>query len=494
MSRLFVAVELGEELGRILLGTLHKGQLTVSEAHRFHNVPIRDKKEVLWDVAQIYQDTLSGLLAVGLYEEPVDGISCTSWADAYLLFHSDASFIPPTRHHTDPRIEEGRKEVLAKVSRAIIFEETGTADGNHTTLMQLGSEKSRHLKRADHLMPVADGLNFLLSGAAHVEASSASATQLFNPRTRYWSQSLCTALGLPANLLPVVVPAGTKLKPIRPELALATKLEGAHIVASCSNELAAALASLPVQPDEHWAFLRLGTKAAAGTPVSEPVITPTALESGFRHTLGHGNAIYGHLEFEGLQILEEFRQIWGAADPNMDDGALSHLAATAEPLESIVDLTDPRFVSPDDLVIKIQAYCRETGQTVPRKPGALYRCLMESLALLFRRKLDELSVISGREISHVHLIGDSRNNMLVHFIANAVQLPVLVAPPNAAALGNILVQALALGKIKDLDEANLINTQSFKRPLTLPNPAATWAPAYDRLCQLSAASAETVQA
>jgi rhamnulokinase len=494
MSRLFVAVDLGEELGRVFLGTLHKGQLTISEVHRFHNVPAREKKEVLWDVAQLYQDTLTGLLTVGLYDEPVDGISCTSWGGDYLLFHADASFIPPTHHHTDPRTLEGRKALLARMSREAIYEENGRQESLKSTLYQLAAEKSRALKRADHLMPFADGFNFLLSGNACVEASSASATHLLNPRTRYWSEALRAAVGLPANLLPTVIPAATKLKPLRPELVTATRLEGAHIIASCSNELAAALASLPVHENEQWAFLRMGASATIGAPMTDAVVNSATCEAGLSHTLGNNNTVFGHLEAHGLQLLDDCRQFWAESDHYMDDDALAHLAATAEPLESVVDLSDPRFASSDDLIAKLQAFCRETDQTAPRKPGAIYRCLMESLAFQYRRKLDELAQTTGVEFTHLHLLGDSKNMMLNHFIANAVELPVMVAPANPAALGNILLQALAMGRIKDRDEANLINQQSFKRPLIFPNPTATWAPVYERLCQIRATEATPVSA
>jgi rhamnulokinase len=333
-------------------------------------------------------------------------------------------------------------------------------------------------------MPFADGFNFLLSGAACVEASSASATQLFNPRTRYWSEAMRSAVGLPSTLLPTVIPAGTKLKPIRPELGLATKLEGANVVATCSNELAAALASLPVHEGEQWAFLRMGSTATIGAPLPDAVVNSSAFQVGLTHTLGANNSVFGHIEAHGLKLLDDCRAFWSESDHSLDDSSLAHLAATAEPLESIVDLSDPRFATSEDLVAKIQAFCRETDQTGPRKPGAIYRCLMESLAFQYRLKLDELTRLTGIEFTHLHLLGDAKNNMLNHFIANATELPVLVAPNNPTALGNILTQAIALGRIKDRNEANLINQQCFKRPLVLPNPTTTWAPAYEKLCKI----------
>ena len=310
MSRFFVACELGEELGRVMLGTLHKERLTLSEIHRFKNVPAREKDAVLWDIAQLYQETLAGLRAIGAYNEPVDSISCSSWSADYLLFHADASFIPPTYHHGGARTEAGRKEVLSRVRWETIYDETGVRDSNQSTLFQLGVEKSRQFKRADHLMPVADGFNFLLSGMPCVELSSASATQLYNPVAKYWSARLLNSLKLPPKLFPSVVAAGTKLKPLRPELAKATALEDAHIVASCSNDLAAALVGLPIQDGEQWAFLRLGRNAVVGAGLRETIITDESRGSNLSHTLGFSGAVYCHTETLGLRILEECRRCW----------------------------------------------------------------------------------------------------------------------------------------------------------------------------------------
>lgn len=494
MSRYFAACELGEELGRVMLGTLHKERLTLSEVHRFENVPAREKDAIRWDIAQLYQETLAGLRAVGAYDEPVESISCSGWAADYLLFHSDASFIPPTYHHGGSRTGAGRKEALAKVRWETIYEETGVRDSNQSTLFQLAVEKSRQLKRADHLLPVADGFNFLLSGVPRVELSAASATQLYNPVTKFWSERLLSALKLPAKLFPSVVAAGTKLKPLRPELAKATGLEDAHIVATCSNELAAALVALPVQEGEQWAFLRLGRNAVIGAGLRETIITDESRESNLSHTLGYGGAVYCHTETLGLRLLEECRRYWAELDHALDDSSLAHLAATAEPLESLVNLADPRFATPGDVVPKLQACCRETGQPVPRRPGAIYRCLMESLAFLYRRTLDDITRVTGREFTRVYLLGDSSDNILHHFIANALQLPVVTAPANATSIGNVVVQALAMGRIKSLTEARAIVEQSFKMGTILPHPAATWAPVYERYLELSGIPAHAARA
>jgi rhamnulokinase len=484
MSRFFAACELREEYGRVLLGTLHKDKLTVSEIHRFPNLPVQEKDAVLWDMAQLYQEVLAGLREIGAYNEPVDSISCSAWTGDFLLFHSDASFIPPSHHFSDPRHAAGRRELVAKLSAEEIYEESGIAGLEASTLVQLFAEKAKNLKRADHLMPVADGFNFLLSGVPCIEKSAASATPLFNPVIKDWSGRLLRLVDLRAKLLPTVVPAGTKLKPLRPELVQATALEDAHIVASCSNELAAALAGLPVQESESCAFLCLGRKAKFGTELAEPVIHQGSYATGLSHTLGYNGSVFGHVETLGLRVLEECHQAWAAMDHALDDDVLAHLAATTEPFESLVNFADPRFATPGDLLAKVQSYCKETGQSVPRKPGAIFRCLMESLALLYRRTLDDLAHVTGRDFARVYLLGDTGNNMLNHFIANALQLPLVVAPADATAIGNIVVQALAMGRINSLYEARQTVQQSFKTATVQPHPAGTWAPVYERYLEL----------
>ncbi|MEY4387985.1 MAG: rhamnulokinase [Verrucomicrobiota bacterium] len=486
MSQLFVAIDLGEEAGRVMLGTLHKGSLRLSDILQFDNVPAREKDAVLWDVASLYQATITGLREVGAYLEPIDGISCTGWDADYLLFHADASFIEPTFSYASGRTLAGRKEVLRRLSLEEIYEETGVADSNKSTLFQLGVENARQLKRADHLMPVADGFNFLLSGAPCVEWSSASATQLFNPTSKQWSQHLLHTLNLPAKVFPAVVDPGTCLKPLRPEIAEATGLEGAQIIATCSNNLAAALASLPVSEAENWAFIKLGRNATIGAAVPEPIIGAASREANLSHLLGADGAIYAHTQTVGLSVLEECRQYWAATDHSIDDASLAHLAATAQPLVSLVNLADPHFAGPGDIITKVQNYCRDTRQISPRRPGAIYRCLMESLAFLYRRTLDDIARATGREFTRVFLIGDSKDNILHHFIANALQMPLTTAPAHAAALGNVLLQARTLNCIESRQEAEAIVQGSFKFGTINPHPEKTWAPVYQRYQRVTA--------
>jgi rhamnulokinase len=466
-----------------MLGTLHKDRLTMSEIHRFPNVPVEEKGGRHWNVAQMYHEVLEGLRSAGGYDEPVDSLSCTSWGGDYLLFEKDGTLITPAYHPEGARAADGQKAVSSKVPWETIYEETGTTNKPGSTLYQLGAESSRRLKRARHLLPIADGFNYLLAGVAQVEASIAGATQLYNPVTRTWSEPLLKALRLPAQLLPPVVAAGTELGPLREAVAKETKLRETRVIASCSHEIAAALAGLPIGNGESWAFLRPGTSALMGAQVPKPIINEVSRDLDFTNEIGYGGSVCLYKPTVGFWLLEECQRYWEKDNRQLEPDLLGHLAGSATPFESLIDPTDPRFLEPGDMPSKIQAYCKETDQPVPRKPGPVFRCILESLALHYRKVLREIDYLTGSEVSRLYFLGGAAHSLLNHFTANALQLPVVVVPADVTAIGNVVVQALALGHIGSLGEARQIVRESIKMETIMPH-ATAWNAAYDRFVSL----------
>jgi len=483
MSKFYVACDLGAESGRVMVGTLNQGSLTMSEVRRFQNLPIQEQDSLQWNIPQLYQETLEGLQAIGTYEEAVDSISCDSWAADYLLFEGDSTLITPAYHYRDPRTKEGMEKVLSIVPQETIYQETGVCPRPGNTLFQLGAERSRRLHRANHLLPVADAFNYLLAGVPRFERSMAGTTQLYNPITQTWSSRLLEALEVPAKLLPPLVLAGTELGALRPEIAQRTGLEDARVVASCSHETAAALVGLPIRPGENWAYLRLGSRVSLGTEIVKPIITDTSRELNFTNETGYGGAIRFSKQTVGLWLLEECRRFWKERDREIDDTLLSHLAGSAPPFDSLINPADPRFLTPGDMPLKIQAFCRETRQPVPRKPGPIIRCVLESLALQCRKTLHEIEDLTGCQMARLYLLNGSANALLHHFIANAVRRPLIVAPADITAIGNVIVQALALGHLESLEQAREIVRNSFKTETLVPY-ATAWDTAYDRLTHL----------
>jgi len=481
MTTYYIACDLGAESGRVMEGTLNNGKLTMSELHRFPNNPIQDKDSLSWDIPQLFQETLVGLRKVAQREDPIAGVSCDSWGVDYMLFGSDGSLIAPTYHYRDPRSGQGMKDVLAKVSWETIYAETGIQKMPMNTLFQLGAEKSKRFGKAHHLLSVADGFNFLLSGAAKFEVSMASTTQLYNPTAKKWSDRLTQAVRLPPKLLPELVESGTVLGPLRADVAKQTGLEdNVQVVASLSHDTGAAVAALPTT-GQNWAFLSSGTWSLMGVELPEPIINDTARELNFTNEIGYGNSVRLLKNISGLWVVQECRRYWAEREQDLDYEVMTHLAGSAPPFESLINLTDPRFLTPGDMPVKVQNYCKETGQTVPRKPGPILRCVFESLALLYRKTLQEIEQVTGRKIERLYIVGGgTKNSLLNHFTANALQLPVFLGPSEATSIGNVLVQAMALGHLSSLEEARKVVRDSFTSETIQPY-AAAWNSAYERL-------------
>ena len=247
------------------------------------------------------------------------------------------------------------------------------------------------------------------------------------------------------------------------------------------------MAGLPAERGT-WAFLSSGTWSLLGVEIPEPIITDETRELNITNEIGYGNSVRLLKNIAGLWIVQESRRHWAENEQELDYDVMTHLAASAPPFESLINPADPRFLEPGDMPARVQAFCKETGQPVPRKPGPIVRCVLESLALLYRKTVREIEAVIGRRIERLHIVGGgTRNTLLNHFTANALQMPVVIGPTEATAAGNVLVQALALGHLPSLDQARKIVRDSFDMEIIQPH-AAAWIAAYERLEKLFASS------
>ena len=492
MEKFYVACDFGVRTSRIMLGALHHQKLTLSELRRFKTPVIKEKKSLQWNLPEIYRETVLALSELGAQEVNLAGISCTSWGSDYMLFDPDDALLTPVYHHGDPRVLDGVKAVSTKISSDTIYEETGVQSRAGNTLFQLAAESSRRLKRGNRLLPFADGFNHLLGGDRCVEMSAASTTQLFNPTTRTWSNRMVSGLRLPSDFLPPIVTPGTKLGRMRADLAKQTRLEDAMVIASCSNELSAALAGLPLGHGKDWAYLRVGDESILGTEVPAPLISKLSRELGYSNECCLGGATNFCKRTIGLWLYEECRRFWVTQDRELSDDVLMHLATTSPAFECFINLADPRFAEPGDMPLKVQAYCRDTGQEIPRKPGQIVRCVLESLALEYRKAFQELELLTGSKFTRLYLFGSAENSLLNHFVVNALQVPIILASPEAAPIGNVLIQALALRHIPSLGEGLEILRNSLKTQAIVPHPAS-WDTAASRMLELESPATELAQ-
>lgn len=480
MTTHYLACDLGAESGRLMLGTLSDGELQLEQVHRFPNTPIQQGASLHWNIQDLFREIRVGLKTVGARKLPLSSISTDSWGVDYLLFDLDGALIEPTFHYRDPRTEQGVKNALAKVDWNTIFAETGIQYMVLNTIFQLAAESPVRLERAQRLLSIGDGFNYLLGGRGVAEQSMASTFQLYNPRTRTWSAKLIEAIGVRQALFPPIVASGTRLGPLAPDIARESGLERVEIVASCSHDTGAAVAAVPAS-GENWTYLSSGTWSLMGVEWPEPIINDRCRELNFTNEIGYGGSVRLLKNIIGLWLVQECRRAWAKGGREYDYAELTRLAASARAFVSLINPADARFLRPENMPEAIAGFCRETGQPVPETPGAMVRCILESLAMLYRRTLLQIEQLIGRRIERLHIVGGgSQNALLNQFTANALQIPVLAGPVEATAAGNVLIQAIALGHLPSLTAAREVVRRSMEVRTVEPQAGGEWLGAFEK--------------
>ena len=484
MTSRYLAIDLGAESGRVILGTLEDGRIVLKEFSRFSNTPIRDGERMYWNIPALLDGIRAGLAKAGALGQTITSVSADAWGVDYVLLDEAGEIMEPVYHYRDPRTAEGEKNVLTRVDWPTLFEETGIQYMPLNTSIQLGAENPGRLAKAGLLLTIADAFNYLLCGIGKVEMSMASTTQLYNPRTNVWSDRLIDALGFPRSIFPEVAAPATTLGPLKSSLAAETNLSKLNVVSSLSHDTACAVAACPAE-GERWAYISSGTWSLMGLEIPEPIITDACRELNFTNESGYGGSIRLLKNIIGLWLVQECRRAWGAQGNEYSYADLAEQAGATEPYVSVLNPSDPRFLAPDDMPQRIADTCRESGQPIPGTPGAIVRCALESLSLLYARTLRESEELVGWQANTVHIVGGgSRNELLNQLTADAANIRVVAGPAEATASGNILVQAIAAGAVKDLAEARQIVRNSFDTKIFEPEPSEAIEEARVRFDQL----------
>jgi len=420
-----------------MLGVVGDAQLELSEVHRFWNGPVRLRDTLHWDVLHLYRSVLDGLRTAG----SVDGIGIDSWAVDYGLLDASGRLIGNPVHYRDSRTDGVMDRVLQTISTEELYDVTGLQQLPFNTIYQLVAEG--FLGQAETLLMIPDLLGYWLTGETGAERTNASTTQLYDVRARSWSSELAERVGVPASVFPKLREPGDVVGTLLPEVVEETGLDPATpVIAVGSHDTASSVVAVPAA-DERFAYISSGTWSLVGLELESPVLSAEAREANFTNEGGVDGRIRFLKNVMGLWILQECQRIWGADDLP----ALLRDAADASPFAVLIDPDAPEFLAPGNMPRRIEEHCRATGQERPRSQAATVRCILESLALAYRRTLRLAQTIADRPVDVLHVIGGgSQNELLCQLTADACGLPVLAGPVEASALGNVLVQARALGE------------------------------------------------
>ncbi|MBL8055549.1 MAG: rhamnulokinase [Anaerolineales bacterium] len=483
----FAAVDLGAESGRVMLARFDGAALTLEEAHRFPNVPVRVPVQagtsLHWDILRLWGDLQHGLAAAGrLAGGPLAGLGVDTWGVDFGLLDRAGQLLGNPVHYRDARTARMLEAAWQRVPRAEIFEQTGIQFMAINTLYQLLAlveARSPVLETAQTLLTIPDLLNYWLTGVVANEFTNATTTQCFNPRTGAWARDLLGRLGIPTGWFGPLVQPGTVLGPLRPALAETLGLGAVPVIAPATHDTGSAVAAVPMT-DRNALYLSSGTWSLMGVEVTEPVIDDRTLALNFTNEGGVAGTYRLLKNIMGLWLVQECRRTWAAQGQAYSYAELTRLAEQAQPFRSLVAVSAERFMAPGDMPARLQAFCRETGQPAPEGVGAVVRCALESLALEYRWVAERLAELTGQTLPVIHIIGGgSQNALLNQFTADATGRTVLAGPVEATALGNVVVQALAAGQIETLAAGRALVRQSFPVQTFPPQPDAHWGKAFE---------------
>jgi rhamnulokinase len=447
----FAAVDLGASSGRVITGEVGANLLALDEVHRFPNRPVRVGGTLHWDVLGLYREVVEGLRAAG----PIDGIGVDSWAVDYGLLDRDGALVGNPVHYRDERTASAVDRVLAAIPAQRLYAATGIQFQPFNTVFQLAADR----RAAVRALLIPDLICFWLTGQAGTELTNASTTAMLDARTRSWSQEVMDAVGLDIDFFPQLREPGSLIGDVRPDVGLADRVP---VYAVGSHDTASAVAAVPAR-DEHFAYISCGTWSLVGVELDQPVLTEESRQANFTNEAGVDGTIRYLRNVMGLWLLQECHRTWGTTDQR----SLLAEAAALPGMRSVVDATDSRFLAPGDMPARIAAACRETGQPEPRNRAELVRCVLDSLALAHRDAVADAARLSGRRVDTVHIVGGGAlNEPLCQLTADACGLPVVAGPVEAAAIGNILVQAKAAGVLS----GSLRDLVCATQPLTRYSP------------------------
>ncbi len=474
----YLAFDFGAESGRAVVGILDGGKISIEEIHRFPNRQTKILGHLHWDVLALFEEIKTGLrIAVQKGHRDIESIGIDTWGVDFGLVDKNNAILSFPYCYRDSRTDGIMEQVFGIIPKDEIYSITGIQFMQLNSIYQLYSARLSNedlLGCCDKILFMPDLFNFMLTGIKKSEYTIASTSQLLNVKTKSFDDRIFSALGIRQDIMAPIVMPGTVIGRLLPEIGSAVGLGDVDVVAVGCHDTASAIAAVPAQ-QANWAYLSSGTWSLIGIETPEPVITGQSLKNNFTNEGGVFGTIRLLSNVMGLWLLQQTRKSWEEHRENFSYDQLARLALDAEEFRSIVDPDDVSFLNPPDMPEAIAHFCRRTGQPVPASKGEFVRCILESLALKYKSVIGSINEMTGRTIKRLHIVGGgSQNEILNQFTADACGIPVIAGPVEATAIGNILVQAIARGKIKSLREGRKIVSDSFQVKFYEPKNPDRW--------------------
>ena len=482
-TRNLLAFDLGASNGRAMLARFDGERMTLTELHRFENPMIEEDGMHHWDAAFLLAQLKQGFRACkDATNGQIDCFGIDTWGVDFGLLDESGALIENPRCYRDATDEE----MLAAweiASKREIFERTGIAAMNFNTIYQLVRRvraEDPALQKAKSLLLMPDLLGYLLTGEKKSEYTNVTTTNLYSATRQAWDFELIEKLGIPKGIFTPIDRAGTLRGRLTQKLADELGVSQIPFAAVGTHDTASAVAAIPGEGS--FAFCSSGTWSLFGIETDEPLLGDAIYHANFSNEGTVQGGFRPLKNIMGQWIMQECRRDWVKSGSELSWQEIDELTLNAEPFAAIIDPDDAPFFSAGDMYAKIVRFCEKTGQTPPKTPGEVARCVYESLALKYRWALEWLEKMKGERIDTLNITGGGiGNKLLCQMTADALDRRVIAGPAEGSAMGNALLQAMALGGIRDIAEARYVVRCSVEPCVYEPNHTKAWEDAYARL-------------
>lgn len=464
-STYYLSIDLGATSGRTIVAKYDGERVEMSELTRFETTQIHRDGHVFWDLPHLHEEILLALQKIKTEGITLTSIGVDTWGCDVAFFGKDGELIGLPYCYRDPHTDGAMERYFAEcMPSQELYERTGIQFMPFNTLFQLDTirrENKDAFAKADKVLFMPDAIIYMLTDEAVMEQTVASTSQMLNPQTGDLDTKILASIGMKRERFGRLVKPGERVGVLSPKVQEMTGLGPVPVVAVGSHDTASAVAAIPAE-DGNYAYLSCGTWSLLGIESPTPIIN----EASFHHNFTNEGGLDGTIRFlkniTGLWLMEQCRKEWTEGQVPTDVNELNALCLNSS-LQSLINPDDPRFAHPDSMTAAIRDYLAETGQELPQKPADYVRVIFRSLAHRYVEVVNILRDISPVDIQRLHVIGGgSKNNFLMQFAADALQIPVIAGPKEGTALGNALVQIRAAGLVGSLSQMRGIVRKSIE--------------------------------
>ncbi len=456
----YLAVDIGASGGRHILGSVQNGRLITEEVYRFPNGMTDKDGEKVWDTDRLFTEIKAGMKECAKIGKIPVSMGIDTWGVDFVLLDKDGNRLGNAVAYRDSRTNGMDEEVYKYLSEEELYARNGIQKQLFNTvyqLMALKKKRPEQLEEADSLLMIPDYLHFLLTGVKKQEYTNATTGQLIDPKTFGWDFELIEKLGYPKKIFGKITEPGTLLGQLSPEVEKEVGFP-CKVVLPPTHDTASAVVAVPADTDDVL-YISSGTWSLMGT---ERKGADTGANSRACNFTNEGGYEHRYRYLKNIMGLWMIQSVKAELAPDMSYAELCEKAAKSK-IQSLVNANDSRFLAPESMTKEVQKACRESGQQVPEGAADTAAVIYNSLARCYADTLAEIEGITGRHYSRINIVGGGSNaDYLNRLTAKACGRTVCAGPSEATAIGNLSVQMIAAGEIKDLAAARKLIYDSTK--------------------------------